>query len=140
MFKQYSLLIIPFVALIITQIIKVIIDARNKKFSWQDFDSYGGMPSSHAAFLSAAFVTAWIQYGLNSPIAALIAIISFVVLRDAVGLRMMVGKHSKVLNSLIKELPSVSEDKYPVLETRVGHTYSQIIVGLIIGAVIAIVI
>lgn len=139
MLKSYSLLIIPFIALFITQIIKVILDGRKKKFSWQDFDSYGGMPSSHAALLSAAFVQAVQQYTLKSQVVAIIAIISFVVLRDAVGLRMMVGKHSKVLNSLVKELPSASEDKYPILETRVGHTYIQIIVGLIIGAVIAII-
>lgn len=133
------MLLIPFIALFVTQFIKVIIDARKKKFSWQNFDSYGGMPSSHAALLSAAFIQAVQLYTLKSQIVAVIAIIAFVVLRDAVGLRMIVGKHSSAINSLVKELPSTSEDKYQILETRVGHTYSQIFVGLIVGAVIAII-
>lgn len=137
MLKSYSLLVIPFIALFVTQLIKVIIDARNKKFSWQDLNSYGGMPSSHAALLSAALVQAVQLYTFKSQIVAVIAIITFITLRDAVGLRMIVGKHSKVLNSLIKELPSAKEDKYPEFETRVGHTYTQIFVGLIVGAVIA---
>jgi len=131
MFQQYSLLIVPFVALIATQLIKVIIDSAKGRFDWKDFDSYGGMPSSHASFLAAAFVTSWIQFGLKSPVTAIIAIISFVVLRDAVGLRMMVGDHAERLNKLFPDLKP--------LETRVGHTYAQIIVGLIIGTVIAVV-
>lgn len=135
-----SFLIIPFIALFVSQFIKLGIFARKGKFSWKDFDSYGGMPSSHAAFMGAAMTESYLQFGLNSPIFALITFVTFIVLRDAVGIRMTIGAHAKMINQLVADLPDELEDKYPHLEPRQGHTYAQVGVGFVLGILLAILI
>ena len=47
---MYHLIIIPLVTVALTQIIKGLVDAAKRQFSWKDFISYGGLPSSHTAF------------------------------------------------------------------------------------------
>jgi acid phosphatase family membrane protein YuiD len=137
---DYKLIIVPFLAMIIAQIIKVIIDSKNGKFSWRNFNNYGGMPSSHSAIV-AALCTEIIQtHGWASPYLAISAVFSFLVIRDAVGLRRELGHHGKILNMLIKDLPDYKEDKYPYLLERLGHTYLQALVGIILGIIIALVI
>jgi acid phosphatase family membrane protein YuiD len=133
----YHFLLIPFIALLITQSIKLLLFAREGKFSWKDFDSYGGMPSSHAAFMSAALTESYQAYGFESPTFALVAFLTFIVLRDAVGLRMTIGKHAHMINMLVQDLPDTQETKYPHLEPRQGHTYAQVFVGFLVGILIA---
>jgi len=135
-----SFLIVPFVALIITQLIKISILSYKGKFAWKEFDSYGGMPSSHSAFMAAALYKAYEGFGLESPIFAILVFLTFLILRDAVGIRMTIEKHAKTLNSLIKDLPDNLEEKYHHLEPRQGHTYMQVFVGFIIGLLLAIII
>ena len=135
-----TLLIVPIIALFIAQFIKLGLFARNGKFSWKDFDSYGGMPSSHAALMISALTESWQLYGITSPYFAILMIITFVVLRDAVGIRMTIGKHASYINQLVTDLPDQLEDKYQHLEPRQGHTYPQVIVGALIGAFLALII
>ena len=136
---NYSLLIVPFTALIITQIIKLIIHSKNGKFSIKNFDSYGGMPSSHAAFMGAALTQAGQQYGISSGIFAVIAFLAFVVLRDAIGIRQTIGQHAEMINEIVTDLPDNVREKYPHLEPRFGHTHTQVAVGLILGCLMAII-
>src|SRR5690606_38438869 len=113
---------------------------RQGKFSWKEFDSYGGIPSSHAAFMGSALIESWQGFGINSPIFALVMFLTFIVLRDAVGLRMTIGKHAHMINQLVADLPDHLEDKYPHLEPRQGHTYAQVLAGLTLGIVIALIV
>ncbi len=136
----YKIILIPFIALIITQIIKVIIDAINGRFSWRNINSYGGMPSSHSAIVSALATEMGITFGFDSAFFAISMVLAFLIIRDAVGLRQNLGYHSKILNMLIKDLPDYQEDKYPYLEERLGHTYLQALVGIILGIIIALII
>ena len=135
-----NFLIVPIISLLISQFIKMGIFAKQGKFSWNDFDSYGGMPSSHASFMAAALVEAYQNYGLSSPIFAIITFITFLVLRDAVGLRRTVGYHANLINQLVKDLPDNLEGKYPHLEPRPCHTFPQIAVGFILGIIFAVII
>ncbi len=137
---NYFFLIVPFASLFIAQFIKLLIFARQGKFSWKEFDSYGGMPSSHAAFMGSALIESWQGFGINSPIFALVMFLTFIVLRDAVGLRMTIGKHAHMINQLVADLPDHLEDKYPHLEPRQGHTYAQVLAGLTLGIVIALIV
>lgn len=130
---SYKIIFIPFLALIIAQIIKVIIDALRGEFSWSNFNRYGGMPSSHSAMVAALCTEIGSQTGFNSAAFAIALTISFLIIRDAVGLRRYLGNHGKILNMLIKDLPDYKEDKYPYLEQRLGHTYLQAFIGILIG-------
>ncbi|MDD5341055.1 MAG: divergent PAP2 family protein [Patescibacteria group bacterium] len=137
---SYKLLLAPILALIIAQLIKVIIDSAKGEFSWSNFNSYGGMPSSHSAIVAALATEVGLQTGWLSAAFALALIFAFITIRDAVGLRRYLGNHGKVLNMLIKDLPDYEEDKYPHLEERLGHTYMQALAGILIGIIIALII
>jgi uncharacterized protein len=136
----YKLILVPFLALIIAQIIKVIIDSYNGKFSWRNFNNYGGMPSSHSAMVAALATITAKEFGVASGYFAIAIAFAFLTIRDAVGLRYQLGFHGKIINKLIKELPDDQEDKYPFLQERLGHTYWQALAGIILGVLIAIII
>ena len=135
----YKLILVPFLALIIAQSIKVLIDSAKGKFFWSNFNNYGGMPSSHSAMVAALATVMAKEFGLNSGYFAIAFAYAFLTIRDAVGLRYQLGFHGKILNKLIKELPDDKEDKYPYLQERLGHTYIQALAGIILGIIIALI-
>lgn len=132
---MYQLFLIPLLVMIINQIIKVLLEILRGNFTWFSILSYGGMPSSHAATVtSLVYVMAYYQ-GLTSPSFALALITALLIIRDATGIRWQIGKNSKLINQLIKELPDEKEYRYPVLEEKFGHKNSEVIVGILVGLV-----
>ncbi|MDR1147242.1 MAG: divergent PAP2 family protein [Spirochaetaceae bacterium] len=97
----------------------------------------GGMPSSHAAAVSALTVTMAIQEGINSDLFILTLFFSMIVLRDAVGVRHSSGIQAKTLNTLGRALSERFQIEYhPVKEVQ-GHKPLEVIVGCFIGFFIA---
>jgi hypothetical protein len=135
-----KLILVPFIALILAQTIKVIIDSVKGEFSWRNFNNYGGMPSSHSAMVAALATVMAREFGLNSGYFALAFAFAFLTIRDAVGLRFQLGYHGKIMNKIIKDLPDDKEDKYPYLQERLGHTYWQALAGIILGIIIALIV
>ncbi len=137
---SYKLILVPFIALFLAQLIKVTIDSFKGQFSWRNFNNYGGMPSSHSAMVAALATVMAKEFGLTSGYFALAFAYAFLTIRDAVGLRYQLGFHSKIINRLIKDLPDDKENKYPYLQERLGHTYWQALAGIIMGIIIALII
>ena len=96
----------------------------------------GGMPSSHSASVTAAAVSCFIICGPDSPVFAVAVLFAVITCHDAMNSRREIGKHSVVLNELIKNLEH-EEDFEVVLKEFVGHTPLQVTVGIALGAVIA---
>ncbi|CAL9054351.1 uncharacterized protein LOC135675911 [Musa acuminata AAA Group] len=99
----------------------------------------GGMPSSHSATVTALALAIGIQDGLDSSAFATAAILAFVVMCDAFGVRLHAGKQAEVLNQIMYELP----EEHPLSVTRplhelLGHTPIQVIAGAALGSVVAI--
>ena len=96
----------------------------------------GGMPSGHSATVTAMAATAGLEYGLDSPIFAVSAILAIIVMHDAMGVRLEAGKHAKALNDLLK---TVSSDLDPDLKLKefLGHTPLQVCFGDFLGLGIA---
>jgi len=132
---EYKFFIIPLLALIINQIIKIIIFMVKGEFSWSQIFSYGGMPSSHTALATSLLITMGYFQGVSSPEFAIALIISIVIVKDAAGIRRKLGKQSEIINQLIKKLPDKEEYKFPILNERYGHTLTEILVGLLISVV-----
>lgn len=131
----YQLFLIPILVMILNQVLKVIFEMIQGKFTWFSILSYGGMPSSHAAVVSSVvYVMAYYQ-GFESPSFALALILALLTIRDATGIRWQIGKNSKLINQLIKELPDEKEYHYPVLEERFGHKNSEVLVGILLGLI-----
>jgi uncharacterized protein len=130
---SYELFIVPLVAAIIAQIIKLIINGIKGQFSWKDLNSYGGMPSSHAALVTALFAIIGYTQGWDSAAAAIALILAVLTIRDAGGFRRTLGTHAQELNQIIHSLKSTEAYKYPHLKERLGHTPLQLFFGTLVG-------
>ena len=115
------------------QIIKTILYAAvHRQIDIHRLFGDGGMPSGHSATVTAMATTAALEYGLDSPIFAITAILGIVVMHDAMGVRREAGKHAEVLNNLIA---SLNQDVPPeeVLKEFLGHTPLQVCFGALLG-------
>jgi uncharacterized protein len=106
----------------------------------------GGMPSSHAALMTGtAAAIGWYE-GFQSPLFALAAAVSFVVLYDASGVRRAAGLTAARVNQLPASLwsqegsnpepGSVGGSHWPLKE-NLGHTRREVLIGSLIGPAVA---
>ena len=99
--------------------------------------SSGGMPSSHAAFVCACASSTGRLYGFSSALFAISAVLAIVVMYDAANVRLEVGRHAKILNSMMRDMgtehPELLKKK---LSVQVGHTPLQVFAGALLGIVI----
>ena len=135
-----KVLIIPICSWTIAQLLKVIVILIQKKqLDLRYLVISGGMPSSHSAFVSALATSVALIQGLGSVAFGISAIFALVVIYDAAGVRRSVGQQSVVLNRIIRELrlrrplTELGRD----LREFVGHTQFQVIIGALLGIVIA---
>ena len=117
----------------VTQAVKMAIELSHGTFSWSRINSYGGMPSSHAALATSLSYTLAYFEGVRSPAFAISLILLVMILRDAMGFRYQLGVHGTILNRLIKELPDREEYKFPILSERLGHKPAEVAVGILFG-------
>lgn len=101
--------------------------------------SSGGMPSSHSATVCALTASIALIYGISSPLFAISAVLSFIVMYDAAGVRRSAGEQARKINNIITHL-SDSHDEFehddPVKEI-LGHTPLQVAVGAVLGISVA---
>ena len=91
----------------------------------------GGMPSSHSALLTGTAAGLGWQLGFDDPLFALAATMCFVVLYDASGVRRAAGLTAARVNSLAQD-----ESQKPLKE-NLGHTKLEVLVGSVMGPLIA---
>lgn len=125
------------------QILKTIIHAViNKKIVWERLIGDGGMPSGHSATVtSLAFFTA-LRHGGDSFEFAVACILAVIVCHDAMGVRRETGKQAVLLNELVKAFERLATgDHLPEekLKEFVGHTPIQVLAGIAIGILNAII-
>lgn len=138
-------LIVPGCAWIIAQVAKTVINAIvNKKFSFDRLVGDGGMPSGHSATVTALAVMCGLTEGFGSTVFGLAMVFAIVVMHDATGVRAEAGKHARSIISIVEQLNdyfSEHDDKIKTekLKVLVGHTPLQVVVGSLLGAVIALV-
>ena len=140
------ILIVPACAWIIAQILKTIINAiMNKKFTLSRLFGDGGMPSGHSATVTALAVMVGLfdPRGFAGAPFAIAMLFAIVVMHDALGVRRETGKQAvsiikmaDVLNDFFTERDEkIKTDKLKVL---VGHTPLQVVLGSLLGALVAI--
>ncbi len=105
--------------------------------------SSGGMPSSHAAFVSTLATSVALKYGYNSDLFAIVVVFSLIVIYDAGGVRRAVGEQANVLNNLLKNIdfkdltPDRGKEIKKDLKELVGHTPIEVLLGALLGISIA---
>ena len=101
--------------------------------------SNGGMPSSHSATVMALCTACGIKEGIASPIFAVSVIFAAIVMIDASGVRYQAGKQAQIINKIVKEIFSGKVEGFNTgLKELVGHTPFQVLMGALLGIVIAI--
>lgn len=127
----------------IAQVLKVIINAVvYKKYDWKRLFGDGGMPSGHSATVSSLACIAGLVYGLNSFEFAVTTILAIIVCHDAMGVRMETGKQAMILNEIIESIDIIFSNEVAdvKLKEMVGHTLAQVVAGVALGVVDAIVV
>ena len=137
------ILLVGAVAWLASQLSKAIVHLIiTKRFQWDRLFGDGGMPSSHSATVTAVAVMTGLRCGWDSPIFAIAAILAVIVMHDAMGVRQETGKQAKVINSMVELINSFGRGELTPEETLkefVGHTRRQVVVGAVLGGVIALV-
>ena len=93
----------------------------------------GGMPSSHAATVTATTLAIGLFSGFDHPTFALAVAVSMIVIYDAAGVRREAGYHAVIINRLIDEYvkgPLIDQKK---LKEMIGHTPLEVVGGVISG-------
>ena len=72
---------------------------------------------------------------MKSPLFALSAIFTFIVMYDAAGIRRNVGEQAKILNEMNKERNELKNVK---LQEMTGHTPIQVFLGWLVGVLVGI--
>jgi acid phosphatase family membrane protein YuiD len=132
-----ELVLIPIAVAVITQALKLIIDGIPNNFTWQSLlNNYGGMPSSHTAYVTALTTAVWLREGLDSTAFAISLVLMIVVIRDAIGFRQEIGKNALLTNTLSQQ---IFGNKAEVLTEQIGHTRAEVFVGLIVGFLLTVI-
>ena len=124
------------------QVIKTIIHLiLSKKFVPERLVGSGGMPSSHSSTVSALAVATCFEFGAGSFEFAIAVILAIVVMHDARGVRRETGIQAQLLNDMLKLFEDMGRKElsaHDKLKEFVGHTPLQVIIGAILGILIAI--
>ena len=126
---------------LMAQVLKTIIHFYfTKKFVAERLVGSGGMPSCHSATVCSPATSTGIQFGVGSFEFAIATIFAIVVMYDAIGVRRETGNQAKIINEMMEIFESMNkelstEDK---LKELVGHTPLQVLVGSILGILIAV--
>ena len=126
---------------LVAQILKTIIHMWfNRKFVAELLVGSGGIPSSHSATVCALAAAAGMEYGGGSFQFAMAAVFAIVVMYDAIGVRRETGIQARVLNEMMELFTKMGkemsvEDK---LKEFVGHTPLQVLMGALLGILIAV--
>jgi acid phosphatase family membrane protein YuiD len=134
MFIDYQYLLIPFIAAFSAQCFKMIVNAAKGRFTFRDLINYGGMPSGHAAAVTALAAMVGYFEGWTTASFGIAMVLAVIVIRDAGGFRRLIGEHAEQINLIVKKSLG-STIVLPVLKEKVGHTPLELFFGCLIGIV-----
>lgn len=124
------------------QVIKTIIHLiLSKQFVAERLVGSGGMPSSHSSTVCALATSTCIEFGAGSFEFAIAVILAIVVMHDARGVRRETGIQAQLLNDMLKLFEDMGRKEltaHEKLKEFVGHTPLQVIIGAVLGILIAI--
>ena len=127
-------------AWLIAQSIKVFIGVIiQKRLDFRLFVGTGGMPSSHVAGASCLATAVGFAYGFDSVYFALAASFTIVVMFDAQGVRRATGKQARILNKITDDIYWQGKIPEGRLRELIGHTPLEVIAGLLLGVLVAII-
>lgn len=125
----------------VAQVAKTIIHMIiTKKFVAERLVGSGGMPSCHSATVCALTTATGMNCGVSSAEFAISVMLAIIVMYDAMGVRRETGIQAKVLNEMIEVFTKMGKEMSAEekLKEFIGHTPLQVLVGGILGIIIAV--
>lgn len=126
---------------LVAQVLKTLIHLiLTKQFVAERMVGGGGMPSSHSATVCALATSTGIKYGGGSFEFAIAVMLAIIVMYDAMGVRRETGKQGRVLNEMMEVFMNMGKQigVEERLKEFVGHTPLQVLMGAILGTLIAV--
>ena len=128
------------VACLVAQGIKITLGVvRLKRFDFRWLIGTGGMPSTHAAGVTALSLAIGFQTGFDSPLFAASVAFTVITLFDAQGVRRWSGRQAQVLNKMMEDMYFQRRIQEQRLKELLGHTPLEVIAGMGVGLATALV-
>ncbi|MDD5680719.1 MAG: divergent PAP2 family protein [Candidatus Omnitrophica bacterium] len=138
--SRFDILLTTLIAWFIAQSIKVLLGVlREKRFDFKWFVGTGGMPSSHAAAVSALTTAVGLHTGFSSPSFCIALVFTIVVLFDAQGVRRSSGKQAEILNKILDDIYWKKKIQEERLRELIGHTPIEVFTGAFLGIFVALI-
>ncbi len=137
-------LLAAFFGIVLAQALKPLIHLLiDHTFSYKLFFSTGSMPSSHTAAVIALVTSIAMTQGFATTELAIAVVFAAIVIHDAMGIRREAGKQAEVINEwsrILTDLHREGQFTPENLKTMLGHSFSQVVGGSILGLVVGIVV
>ena len=132
--SRNKILLVTIVVWITGQSIKIVTNLlRGKRFNFRWVIVTGGMPSSHAAGVTALTTCCGLEYGFQSGIFALAFVFAMVTMFDAQGVRRSTGEQAEILNRVIDDMYWHKKLDMGRIREFVGHSPVQVLTGFLLG-------
>ena len=122
------------VACVVAQSIKIVLGViRLHRFDFRWLFGTGGMPSTHAAGVSALSLAIGLQDGFYSSLFAIAVAFTVITLFDAQGVRRWSGRQAQVLNRMMEDMYFKRRIQEQRLKELLGHTPLEVLAGMGVG-------
>ncbi|MCA9349362.1 divergent PAP2 family protein [Candidatus Saccharibacteria bacterium] len=133
--NSLSLIIVAALGYGVAQLIKFGISLRKDGLDIADLFASGGWPSSHSAVMAATCLHIGYIEGYSSTVFGLALVVTLVVVYDSIGVRRSTGLNTLAIIKLSKKA-GIKDIEHGNILGR-GHTPFEVIVGLLVGVVVA---
>lgn len=125
-------------ACVTAQLIKITVGAiRLRRFDFRWILGTGGMPSTHAAGVTALSTSVGFHSGFGSPLFAATLAFTVITLFDAQGVRRWSGRQAQVLNKILEDMYFQRRIQEQRIKELLGHTPIEVLAGMGLGVAIA---
>jgi acid phosphatase family membrane protein YuiD len=131
---HYLFALVPFISWAVSGTLKFIINYARFGVQARLLVGNGGFPSTHTSVVSSIAILIGLTTGWSSPLFGLGVAVTYIVIIDALGVRRAVGANAKQINVLTKQ---INGQLNIALREKQGHTRTEILGGLGVGALVA---
>jgi acid phosphatase family membrane protein YuiD len=127
-----------FLACVIAQSTKILLGSiRQRRFDFRWLLGTGGMPSTHAAGVTALSTAVGLRVGFDSALFAATLVFTVITLFDAQGVRRWSGRQAQVLNKLLEDMYFKRRIQEERVKELLGHTPTEVLAGMGVGVITA---
>lgn len=138
---SFEIILTPLLTLVVVQALKLAFDGIKGNFNFKNLvNTYGGMPSSHTAFVVSLCTIVGYRYGPSSGLFAVCIVFSLLIISDALIFRRHVSHYGQTLLKLVNKLPEQEKRGLPLIDKELGHSLLQVLVGAAVGFIVAFII